>query len=66
MEPWMWIIAALWLAAIVVVMGAIRLGAALDDMQEIIRQDERERAALGRAAARAATDNVVPIRPDTA
>lgn len=63
---WVWWLAGIFgtSAAVVVVvfLAAVRLGAILDDMQEIIRQDERERAALGRAAGH----NVVPIRRHTA
>ena len=62
----MWIIAGLWLAAAITLWTTLAIAAISDELSERIQAEERSRQALGRAAARAATDNVTPIRRDTA
>ena len=65
MEPWMWIVAALWLAAAITLWSTLAIAAISDELSDRIQAEERARRALGRAAAQAKADNVVPIRPDS-
>ena len=64
MPLWIWLLGLLWIVAATVVWSALKMASLCDDQQARLLREERQRAALGRAAASAS--NVTPIRRHTA